>query len=1340
MGQDLVFNHLMTENGLSQNSIFAIAQDSKGFMWYGSRFGLNRYDGYQFDLYKSKKDDTATLTDDYITALFSDREGVLWVGTVNGLNKFDPKSNSFIRIPLQKSSKVNSYIRQIYQDKKGNLWLATNHGLYRKSALTREFATVDNLLLPNYVKNGEILCINQDSNANFWIGTNQGLISFTLATAKIEELKTYRTSSNINSLSDNVITGIIEDNHHQIWVSTENAGLNLLNSKTETFTRYLYGEDNSKGLSHYAIRKMVKKSNGEIWMGTQEGLTILRPSNKTFRSFKHDTANEKSLNQNSIYSIYEDRSGSMWIGTYYGGVNVVYAYPTYFKTWTYRGIKDGIGHNVVSSILQDKKNNLWIGTEGGGLSYVDSKGQKIARYTYAANDQNSLGSDLVKIVYKDKESNIWVGTHGGGLNLLDIESGKFKRFWIETAQVSATRSEIVTLLEDQEGMFWVGSQTGLAVFNKKGKYISPAQLPRKLDVLKNKNIKVLYQDSQSQIWIATTTALYLYSKIPEKLQKFTPPRASNSVSENANYFNCIQEDGNGNVWIGLYYGGMAGYSLKNKDFFVTYTTQDGLPNNNVVGIILDLNKNLWISTSNGLSKYDPISKQFQNYTHADGLAADEFNYNSAFINKKGEVFFGGYKGLTFFLPSEIEKNNQHSPITFTKLLLFNTPVQIGGKDGILREDMPYTDKLIFTNGQNLFTIQFALLNYIKSDKNKYAYKLEGINNDWIMTTTPEASYTNLPAGNYQLLVKGANNDGVWSNTISMHITILPPFYKTWWAFCIYAVIIFFIIFLITRFFYLRTLLVKDEELHQKKLNFFTNVSHEIRTHITLVMIPIERLIESSRDNFVVHKQLNDIKGYATRLLNLVSELMDFRKAETDHLKLHIQKYDMIEFVTEIVEAFKALAGKNGIDFKFWHDTEHIHVYFDKLQLEKVLFNLISNAFKFTPAGGKIKVSIREKEDQVEITVEDTGRGISPEHINQLFNNFFQVDDYNIQNTGYGIGLALSKRIVELHKGFITVKSLPKEGQQMGLTVFSVRLPLGKAHLSNDIIMEKDPLLQWDQLKIYQYNEGHHTEHEIARLISYDLEERNAHCKVLLIEDNETLRNIVEEMLQERYVVLTAVNGKMGLELAFDQIPDLIISDIMMPEINGLDLCNALKRDERTRHIPVILLTAKSTEEDHIKGLVYGADAYVTKPFSEKMLLLNVQNLLHAQAAMREKFSKKFLLEPNEMLLESKDEQFLSKLIAMIEKNMEGEIFRVEVLAENMDMSYSVLNKKLKSLTNMSVNDFSKSIRLKRAAQLLKQKEYTVYEVAYQVGFVDRKYFSREFKKEFGQTPSEYAGS
>lgn len=1334
-GQELNFNHLKTENGLSQNSIFAIVQDGRGFMWFGSRFGLNRYDGSQFRLYKSNANDPGSLSDDYITSLYSDSHQVLWVGTANGLNRFNPQKDTFERIYLDgnKHNKQYAAVNSIYEDRKGNLWAAGRTGLYLLTDLqTNAFTSAEKLGLSKAIAHTEILSIYEDHQGYLWIGTNNGLTRFRF-NQRVQEVQTFsHIATHPGSLSDNSVTAITEDRQKNLWVATENGGINLFQPSTNTFSRFLHQEGTENSLAHNAVRKMIMSKSGDLYIGTQEGLSVFDPLKRTFRNYQHRKADQQSLNQNSIYSLYEDLTGSIWIGTYYGGVNVTYAHSTNFKTLQYNEKLAGISHNVVSSIIADKTGNLWIGTEGGGLNYYDQRNHSFRTYKLKTSNPSSLGSDLVKVVYKDKTNHIWVGTHGGGLNVFDPVTQGFKRFLATGNDIKTTRSEIVTLLEDDRGAFWIGSQSGIRIFHKDQLNLSPYPEVPAIRSIKDRNIKVLFEDSRKNIWIAATTGLYRLAPDRLSLKLFTLPKGSNSVNNNANYINCIEEDSAGNIWVGLYYGGLSKYDVKQKAFNKIYTTKNGLASNNVVGILEDHKAQLWISTSNGLSRFNPRNEVFQTYTTSDGLAGDEFNYNSFFKAENGEMFFGGYNGLTHFSPRDIEKNAQQAKMVFTGLKLFNDQIKLNDSNGLLKKDIGFTEKLVFHYGQNIFSIEFALLNYIKSNKNKYAYKLEGLNGEWMESRTPVASYTNLPSGSYTLLVKGANNDGIWSEPIRMNIEILPPFWKTWWAYLLYAALLGLILFFITRFFYLRGLLLKDEELHQIKLNFFTNISHEIRTHLTLIMAPVEKLLDGQQPGSAIGQQLKGVKSNADRLLKLVSELMDFRKADTKNLKLRVAAHDLISFIQEIYVSFEALSLKKHIQFSLDYDQESLQLYFDREQLEKVFFNLLSNAFKFTPDQGRISLTVQTRKDQVLISISDTGKGIAPQYLEQLFVNYFQVEEHSIQNTGYGIGLALAKNIVELHKGEITVSSQPETAQEAGFTRFELSLLRGNAHFSPRQLSAQAVIpLPKTQQELPEY-----TENAVVIPVSPGDGFPKKHS-ILIVEDNAELRGLIQGMLESDYEVLLSENGQQGWDIATIEIPDLIISDVMMPEMDGFTLCNQLKTDERTSHIPVVLLTAKSDQIDQISGLSQGADIYLTKPFSTKILQLQVHNLLEAREKMRKKYSRSLVLEPNQILVDPVNEQFLSRLIGIIENHMEDENLGVDLLAEKIGMSQSVLYKKLKALTDLSVNDFSKSIRLKKAAQLLLKRQYTVYEIGYMVGFSDRKYFSREFKKQFGKTPSEY---
>jgi ligand-binding sensor domain-containing protein len=679
-GQNIAFNHLTVEHGLSNNSILSIAQDRQGFMWYGTNNGLNRYDGHRFRVYKMNREDSSSISNDNILSLFSDASGTLWIGTSNGLNKYVPEKDAFVRVPLKVKGVARNYnsIHCLYEDKKRNLWIGTQNGLYLLT--DRNQLSFQNFLAGSQVNNGiagnTIRSIFEDHNGHLWIGTNTGLTKMKWANGQYQ-FETFRHDpKNPNSLSANYITTIAEDVRQNLWIGTQNSGVNLYNPATGSFAHFLQSTQPS-GIVNNNIRKIISDRAGKIWVGTQEGLSIINPVSKSINSYQHDAGNKKSLSQNSIHSIFPDANGSVWIGTYFGGVNIIYSYTTSFSTLQNRDNRFSISNNVVSSVVEDDQHNLWIGTEGGGLNYYNRNTGLFTVYKNKQHEASSLGSNLVKVVYKDKEGNIWAGTHGGGLNLFEPGSKTFKRFLYKDNDPETLNSEVVSMLEDSYGRFWVGSTSGLLLFrSNKGQLESFGNAALKGPTISGL-AKALIEDSKKRIWIGTASGLFILEH--------------NTIRQiNSNYnINCIKEDKSGNIWLGLHQAGLAMYDIK-KGTFSHFTEKQGLSNNNVMGILEDEKGNLWLSTDFGLVKFSPSQKSFQTYTVSDGLAGNEFNYNSFFKDSKGEFFFGGYNGLTSFFPGAIETNKYTAPVVFTGLKLFNTPVQINGKDNLLKENINVT--------------------------------------------------------------------------------------------------------------------------------------------------------------------------------------------------------------------------------------------------------------------------------------------------------------------------------------------------------------------------------------------------------------------------------------------------------------------------------------------------------------------------------------------------------------------------------------------------------------------------------------------------------------------------
>jgi ligand-binding sensor domain-containing protein/signal transduction histidine kinase/CheY-like chemotaxis protein/AraC-like DNA-binding protein len=1325
----IVFNHLTLENGVSQNSVMAITQDKNQLIWMGTRHGLNRYDGYRFKIYTNNSDNHHSISDNVITTLLSDSKGRLWVGTEeNGLNIYHDKSDRFIRINKKSSSKSFSCdsVECVYEDPQKNIWIGTNNGLNllidAGKQIFKKF-----LFDKSTYKSGlnHVFSVFKDDQQNLWVGTFNGLVRI------YQEKGHYRfeifrhRANDASSISSNAVKSIVIDKQKRLWLGTYN-GLNLFDYKHKTFTRYQTSATDPNALVNNDIRKLTCDKAGHIWIGTQEGLSILDPNTRKFSNYRYDPEQNNGLSQNSIHSIFQDLNGAMYVGTFYKGVNVIYPSATPFTVYRNSKKQQSLSSNIVSAMAEDQYHNLWIGTEGGGLNYVNRNNNTFTYYKSEPENSNGLNSNLIKTLCLDKTGQLLIGTHRGGLYVFNPSTHHFRKITnVRDTKNSPGSAEVIAITEDSNGTVWIGSRDGLSTLSKTdGVYASSTVKSIVEKSLRNKYIQVIFEDKAKNLWMGTRAGLYVYNPLTKRIRVYK----ANTGGLKSDYINCIVQLLDGKICIGTAFGGLSVFDDKTR-IFRNYSEKEGLANSNVFGVIEDAERNLWISTDKGLSKLVTPTGKFINYTKSDGLAGNDFNVRSFLKDSRGELFFGGYDGLTAFYPKQIDINKNVAPITFTGLKLFNQPVEVNGESEILKEAIQNTQQITFKHDENNFSIDFALLNYIKPEKNSYSYILKGHSKVWTKTAIPSVNYADLPSGNYTFMVTGNNNDGNPSGKIaSLKITVRPPFWATWWAYLIYLAFFSGLLFLIVRYFFIRALLKRTEDLQKMKLNFFTYVAHEIRTPLTLILGPLENLSIQHQSDPELNRQLLPIKNNANRLMRLITELMDFRKAETGHLTLHVTEDNIIEFIHEIFISFSHLAQTNDIRYNFVHEQENISLFFDKRQLEKVLFNLLSNAFKFCDKGGEISVSVLESDDEVIISISDNGLGIPAESLKGLFSDYFQVDEQQSQ-IGSGIGLALSKAIVEEHQGHIAVESSPAENGSRGFTKFTVKLQKGKEHFKTAL---------FDGIKDYPAHPNLYTEQveQGLSVLKTGRETAISAETILVVEDNGEIRSLISSLLGHQYQIAESENGLLGWETAIETLPDLIICDIMMPVMDGIELCSRLKQDERTSHIPVIILTARSSHVHQVSGLETGADTYITKPFSSELLLLNVRNLLMSRQVMRQKFLKHLHLQPKELTINAIDEAFMLKLLKYIDGHIADEDFGVSELASMVGMSRPVLYKKIRQITNLSVNDFVKSIRLKKAMELFKQNRFTIYEVAYQVGFNDPKYFSREFKKQFGKSPRE----
>ncbi|MBB5439663.1 ligand-binding sensor domain-containing protein/signal transduction histidine kinase/CheY-like chemotaxis protein [Pedobacter sp. AK017] len=1325
--QPIVFNHLNVSNGLSQNSVLAIAQDSEGLMWFGTRYCLNKYDSKDFTIYKAKQGSKESISsNEFVQAIYTDRYKRLWIGTRKGLNLYQPRYDNYVQFFKKENGQgiSDDYINCIYDDDYGNLWVGTQNGLsLLRNLKTGSFQSFVKTAAGNRSFEGyAVHTILQDSDRALWIGTDKGLFKLQQRGKDYFSLDKFTPSGKEGkTINDDFITTLAEDKNKKLWIGTRNGGLNCLDLETQTVRHFVHNASDKSSIVNNFIRKIIIDKNGKLWIGTQEGLSLFDAQTNTAVSYVHDPSNPGSLSQNSIYDICMDNQGSIWIGTYFGGINVVYNYATPFNIWQNNKYNSSLSSNIISSIIEDRNHNLWIGTEASGLNYYNKKTGLFSHYKNNLNDPGSLSSNLVKWIYEDHSGQIWVATHLSGLELFDPLSKSFKHYVHSNNKDALSSNNVSCLLEDSQHRFWVGTEQGLNQFDKKKGTFKVQDTHRSLSV------NYLFEDSKQNIWAATNKGILKLAPQSSEFVHFGPTKDGQNSYLKAN---CIFEDRKGSIWFGIFHGGLMQYDPgSGKKRF--YTEDDGLPSNNVLEILEEKEGLLWISSDKGLSRFDVKKIEFNNYNDHDGLPGTEFNNNSKLKDNTGKLYFGSYNGLVSFYPREINLNKLPPKIIFTDLRLFNKNVGIKDSTNILRESLNFSKILELKYDQNVFTISFAVLNYIKTEKNRFAYLLEGVDKGWNYTETGSAAYSGLPAGKYTLLVKGANNDGVWClKPAKINIRILPPFWKTTWAYFIYMLLVGAILYYVIRFFRERAKLERDlyhehlqyerqQELYQLKLNFFTNISHEIRTPLTLILGPIERLLSLTEGNTAVFTYVQNIKKNGDRLLRLVTELLDFRKIESGKMPLKVSVYNLVSFCEEIFYSFESLARSKNIDYRFVCEETSILLNIDGRQLEKVFYNILSNAFKFTHDEGQVVFNIVQHKASVEVIISDNGIGIAGGDLSKIFDDFYQVE-HGKSDQGSGIGLALAKEIVALHQGNISVTSKVEKSNENGYTQFTVELPRVGSIAREDEQPTEDlmkSITMDDQMPENDGQPGKQT--------------------ILIVEDNDEMREFISDSLKESYPLLTSNNGSAGLDCAIEQIPDLIISDVMMPVMDGLEFCKIIKSDERTSHIPVILLTARDAQVHHIEGLKTGADAYITKPFSPQILKLQIDNLMRMKAVLQKKYSHQLVLETSNVVIESFEEKFLNRIVKIITANIGNADFNISKLAAEIGMSQAVLYKKFSALTNMALADFIKSERLKQAAVLLKSGKHTVADIAYAVGYNDRKYFSKEFRKKYGLSPSQY---
>ncbi|MRX38514.1 response regulator [Flavobacterium sp. LC2016-23] len=1327
--------NISTTDGLSQSSVIAIHQDKLGQMWFGTRDGLNKYDGSKFTVFRNDATDKTTISNNDILAIEEDNAGKLWVGTYNGLNCYDPVSNTFKKYLHNKTNHTISSnavwcIREIGEE----LWFGTSKGLSIFNKKTKLFTSVFHSDTDtSTLASNNILSVLKTTKGEIWVGTTKGLCK--LISRKNGKLSFQNYPLNQTDLLN--VQAIAEDTQGNLWIGTKNRGLLKMDTKSH-FISFLPNEKYSE--IHTDIRSLAIDNEGALWIGAYDGIYI----------YTKDKSLEKINNSNNnngidkVKSVFVDKKGSVWIGCYYKGVNIWDVSNVNFSNYNQNSKKIPMSFDVISSIITDKNKNIYFGTEGGGITIYNPN---TSATSYINSKTGQHNKNDIKSMSLSPDNILWIGTFSKGLSAYNTVSKRIEDLRISPELRELLKETGVYALKTQaNGIVWIGTfGKGLIRYNSTDKTFTViGNDTAKASFLTNNIIRTLLIDKKNRLWVGTQNGL---NCIP--LNTFKPNQYAiqhyffDNSSLSGDDILTLFQDSQNKIWVGTKAKGL--HCFDGKKFNSVNLRAGNTIITSIHSILEDDNKNLWISTNQGLIKYSTTQKKVVLYDQKDGLASNEFNDNSSLKLDSNKFYFGSPSGATYFDAGKISINSYAPQVLITSLKIKNQTIQPNDSAKILAKSIGYTKDITLDYDKANFSISFAIPNYIRSKNNQYSYRLIGLENNWTTTKNSEAIFAIQNPGTYVFEVKGANNDGVWNTTpTTLTVTVNPAPWRSIWAFLLYGILIglglYGLIWIIKSKARLKQKLELEyletkriEENNRAKLDFFTNISHEFRTPLTLILGPLQQILADYNGTNEMYKKLLVIEGSANHLLSLINRLMDFRKLENHQVALESANGNIVKFTREIFLSFIEYAKDGGYEYTFEAEEEEILVYFDRYKLERVFYNLISNAFRYTPKGGSIHIKINHDHENLYIAVEDSGVGIAGQHIDKIFDLFFEIPMHNnVQknyNKGTGIGLSIVKNIVKLHKGTIDVVNKKTEG-----VIFTVTLPMGRAHLKEEEIIQDFKISDDIQQYTAQLETGEATEPEDIDDFVVNAEKPT----ILIVEDHKVLRNFIKNLLKKDYNIIVADNGKTALEKALQHVPNLIISDVIMPEMVGTELCSRIKENLKTSHIPVILLTSRSSLVYKFEGLESGADDYISKPFNLIEFKLRVKNLLNSTERLKARFSSEDSFVPSEITVSSLDEELLKKAFKIVEDNISNEQFDIPFFCSELGVSRTMLFLKVKAWTNFTPNEFIHEIRLKRAAQLLEQNKLNVSEVSYKVGFNNPKYFSKCFQKRYGETPSQFA--
>lgn len=1318
--ESISFVHIGLDEGLSQSTVFDITQDKRGNMWFATYNGLNRYDGYNFTVYQYDEQNPYSIASDIIRTCVADPKGRVWIGTDEGLSLYNADKDRFENFCYQKGEKkfpvygiveFNEEELMLYTDKEKVFLFNTETRQFSENMPIASLSTIT----------PTALCGQGD---NIYIGSHQGVYAYSTSQNSWKHIAS-------EQLKDKTILAILQQSPARLWIGTEGDGLFLYNPFTGKIKNYTNIPGKKGCISSNYVRSLALDSMNRLWIGTINSLNVYNEEEDNFNTLTSDPLVSGSLSQTSVRNIFMDSQGGMWLGTYFGGLNYYHPLKNRFHNIQFIANDNSLNNNIISCIREDARKNLWIGTNGGGLNYFDSHTKTFKYYTR----NEGLGSNDVKTIYVDEANDmVYIGTHTGGLSILHRKTGR-----LETLNRNNAERNIYCIEPTENGEFWISGMSALIRFNPKSKTFTNVTKQANGNPFLQKRVVSLLRDSKRRLWLIGEEGLSTYTEKDGELLSYPIP-VLKPVSRK--FTNCIYEAHDGIFWIGTR-NGIYRFD-ESKQEVKQYTTAHGLPNNVVHGILEDSYGKLWISTDKGLSSFLPETEKFRNFTSDDGLQSNQFT--SAFHRAANEqLYFGGVNGITTFYPEQLVDNPYIPPVVITQLRLFNKTVSPGDETGILEKNINETHSITLAAKQSMFSLDFVVSNYISGAHNTFAYKLNGYDKEWYYSNTQRTvSYSNLPQGTYHFLVKAANNDGKWNETpTELEIIILPVWYKTWWALLLFIAAFISATAFVFRYFWIRKSMKaqiqmeridkeRQKEVSEMKLRFFINISHELRTPLTLILAPLQDILDKVNDRWV-HKQLEHIQRNTNRLLHLVNQLMDYRRAELGVFNLKVRRNNIHEVIEKNFLFYERLAQRKKIRYNLCSEVENKEVLCDPNYLELIVNNLLSNAFKYTDEGKSITVTLKEENKTLLLQVKDTGNGIPIDKQGKIFERFYQVESDHV---GSGIGLSLVQRLVELHHGSIELDSQEGAG-----STFTICLPTDKAayqtgeFVTEGETAEKRQNYSTNTQDMYIVDTESVTDEYEKEVV--DAERRKRKENILIVEDNTDILQYLSSELSKSFNVAKAGNGEEALYILKEQEVDLILTDVMMPVMDGLQLCKQIKQNLRTCHIPVIILSAKADLKEQLEGLQVGADDYIPKPFSLALVVTKIKNMFRTRHRAIQHYSNSLEIEPEKIALNPLDEEMLKKAVEIVEKHLDNVEFSTEEFAREMFMSRSNLHIKMKALTGESTNEFIRKIRFNKACKLLREERYTVAEISTMVGFNTPSYFATSFKKYFGCLPSEY---